>query len=64
MLAGERLYLTNSKGATFIIRVGDTFEQTGRCELGEPVDSSLAMLDGRIYIRAKKHVYCIGSASE
>ena len=64
VLAGERLYLTNSKGTTLIIRVGDTFEQTGRCELGEPVDSSLAMMDGRIYIRGKKHVYCIESASE
>ena len=64
VLAGERLYLTDAKGTTLIIRVGDTFEQTGLCELGEPVDSSLAMMDGRIYIRGKKHVYCIESASE
>jgi len=64
VLAAERIYLTNTSGTTFIIRVGDTFEQAGRCELGEPVDSSPAVMDGRIYIRAKKHVYCIGSGSE
>ena len=59
-LAGGRLYLTNSKGVTFIVRAGDTFEQLGQCELGEPVDSTLALLDGRIYLRTDKHAYAIG----
>ena len=63
-LAGERIYLTNSKGVTFILRSGAKFEQLGSCDLGEPVDSTLAMLDGRIYLRTDKHAYGIGGRAE
>ena len=63
-LAGERLYLTNSTGVTFIVRAGEQFEQLGRCELGERVDSALAMLDGRIYLRTEQHAYCLGKRAE
>jgi outer membrane protein assembly factor BamB len=39
-------------------------KELNRCELGEPADASPAFLDGRIYIRGKKHLYCIGAAEQ
>lgn len=38
----------------------EEYKELGRPELDEPVYSSPAMLDGRIYIRGQTHLYCIG----
>jgi outer membrane protein assembly factor BamB len=60
VLVGDRLYATSTEGVTFILAAEGTYRELGRCELGEEVDASAAFVDGRIYIRGKENLYCIG----
>jgi len=59
-LVGDRIYLLSEKGVMFIIATGGERQQINRCELSEPSNCSPAFLDGRIYIRGKENLYCIG----
>lgn len=43
-----------------VIEAGDTFKVLARNELGEKVMSSPAVVEGRIYLRTEKHLYCFG----
>jgi outer membrane protein assembly factor BamB len=61
-VVGELAYVTSQKGATYIFAFADEFVEKGKGELGEPVVSSPAFIDGRIYIRGKKHLFCLGKA--
>lgn len=60
-IVNGKLYVTSSEeGETFVIAVGRTFEELGRAVLGEPVSASLAFGPGRIYMRGRRDLYCIG----
>ncbi|MCX5676036.1 MAG: PQQ-binding-like beta-propeller repeat protein [Planctomycetota bacterium] len=59
-LAGDRIYVTDEKGVTYILATGETFQELGKVPLGEAVRATPAFLDGRIYIRGVKHLYAIG----
>lgn len=61
-LVGNKIYLLSTKGVMFIAEVGTGYREVARCELGEKVQASPAFVDGRIYIRANKNLYCIGKA--
>lgn len=39
----------------------DGFKETGRSELGEGAGASPSIAHGRIYIRGRKHLFCIGA---
>jgi outer membrane protein assembly factor BamB len=39
----------------------EEFKETGRCELGDKCGASPAFAPGRIYLRGKQHLYCIGT---
>ncbi|MHC4396186.1 MAG: PQQ-binding-like beta-propeller repeat protein [Planctomycetota bacterium] len=60
-LVGDRLYLLSEKGIMFIAKVGSEYKELTKCQLGENCYASPAFADGRIYIRANKNLYCIGS---
>lgn len=60
-LAGRKLYLTNSDGLTHVIELGGEFKELGRSALGEGCTSSMAFKDGRIYLRGRKNLFCIGA---
>jgi outer membrane protein assembly factor BamB len=59
-IAGGKLYMVSEEGVTYIAEVGEEYKEIGRNELGEGVVSSPAFMDGRIYIRGKENLYCIG----
>ena len=61
-LVGDLVYLMDEKGVMYIFKAARSFKLVGAASLGEEANSSPAFLDGRIYIRGKKHLYCIGSA--
>ena len=61
-IVGDRLYLLGTKGLMVVARVGERFEELSRSLLGEDCVASPAFLGGRIWIRAKKHLYCIREA--
>ena len=59
-LVGDKLYLLDVTGVTFIGRVGEKYEPIARSELHEKTHASPAFVSGRIYIRGDKHLFCIG----
>ena len=63
-ILGNRLYLLSHKGVMFIIEVGTEYKELARCELGEDCHASPAFVDGRIYIRGLKNLYCIGKKNQ
>ncbi|MCK4628129.1 MAG: PQQ-binding-like beta-propeller repeat protein, partial [Sedimentisphaerales bacterium] len=58
-LVGNRIYLMNTKGIMLIIEAGREFREITKCPLGENVNACPAFADGRIYLRGKKHLFCI-----
>jgi outer membrane protein assembly factor BamB len=52
--------MTSEDGDTFLIRAGPKHEIVGTNTVDEPVHSSLALANGRIYIRGEKHLFAIG----
>jgi outer membrane protein assembly factor BamB len=58
--ADGRIYLLNDQGNTTVVRPGRGYKEMAHNELGEPSQASLAVSDGRLFIRTKTHLYCIG----
>ena len=59
-LVGDKLYLLSEEGVMFIVEAGPEYKEAEKCELGEKSFASPAFVDGRIYIRGQKNLYCIG----
>jgi outer membrane protein assembly factor BamB len=59
-LVEDKIYLMSEEGVMFIVAAARGYRELGRAELGERANTSPAFMDGRIYIRGKKNLYCIG----
>lgn len=59
-LAGRRVYATDKTGRTFIFELKDRYDPQGGGTVGEPVVATPAFVDGKIYIRGREHLFCIG----
>jgi len=57
--ANGRLLLTSEDGDTFVIKAGAKHEVLGTNSVGEPVYTTPAISNGRIYIRGDKHLFAI-----
>jgi outer membrane protein assembly factor BamB len=62
-VVGDKLYLLSEGGVMYISQTGPEYEEIAQCELGEKCHASPAFVDGRIYIRGEKNLYCIGSVA-
>ena len=51
----------SDEGVMFIATVAGEYKELGRTELGEEVHTCPAFMDGRIYIRGEKNLYCLGN---
>ena len=61
-MANGHIYLLTTAGVMIIGEGGkDGFKETSRATLGEATGASPAFAPGRIYLRGKKHLFCIGS---
>jgi outer membrane protein assembly factor BamB len=54
-----RILLTSDAGDTFVVKAGPAFEVVGTNAIGEGVMASLALADGRIYIRGESNLFAI-----
>ena len=54
------ILLTSEAGDTFVLRAGAKHEFVRKNPLGEKVFASLAVADGRLYIRGETNLFCIG----
>jgi outer membrane protein assembly factor BamB len=62
-LAGKYVYLVSDTddGKVFIVEPGPTAcKKVAEAKMGEPSVASPAFQDGRVYVRGKKHLFCVG----
>lgn len=59
-LVGDRIYLPNKKGDTFVFRAAPAFEQIAVNSLGEDSDSSVVISGDRIFLRTHQALWCVG----
>ncbi len=57
----DKILMTSEDGDTFVIRAGAKHEVIRTNSLGEPIYASLAIANGRIFIRGLKNLYCISA---
>jgi len=56
----DKILLTSEDGDSFVIKAGPVHEVLQTNSVGEPVYTSPAIANGRIYIRGEKHLFAIG----
>ena len=54
---GETVAVAN----TFVIKAGPKHEVLGTNSIGEPCRTSIAIADGKLFIRGDKHLFCVGN---
>ncbi len=60
-IAGDgKVYCLSEDGDCYVIKAGPEFEILAENKLDEVCMASPAVSDGRLFIRARKHLYCIG----
>ena len=57
--ADGRLYVTSREGTTLVLRTGPAFEVLATNTLDDGFDASPAIVDGEIYLRGQRYLYCI-----
>jgi outer membrane protein assembly factor BamB len=60
VLANGLVYMPNDEGTITVIKPGATFEAIAKNSIGEKMNASPAISNGKIYLRGDKHIYCIG----
>ena len=63
-LVGETIYLVTTKGVTFVVGAGAEFKLLHTNPLGEVVYACPAFADGRMYLRGRKHLFCIAEKTD
>lgn len=58
---GDFIAMTSEDGTTYMLKAGPRHEIVRTNTVDEPVYSSLALSNGRIYIRGQKHLFAIGN---
>jgi len=61
---GNRIYLTDRVGKTYIFAVDSTYRELGSARLGESVVTTPAMIDNMILMRGEKHLFCIEGTAD
>ena len=60
VIAGDKMYLIEGEGKMIVATFDDGYKEVAVSEIGEVCLASPAFVDGRIYIRSKENLYCIG----
>ncbi len=60
VIADDRVYYTDDSGVTQVVKADTTFEELAKNSIGEECFSSAAFSRGQIFIRGKRHLFCIG----
>jgi outer membrane protein assembly factor BamB len=57
--ANGYVYLTDRNGTTVVIRDANQFEVVAVNSLGETIDATPAPVDGELFIRGQRHLFCL-----
>ncbi len=55
----DRIYLA-SAGRTYVVKAGEKFEILATNDLGDDSHASPAVSDGRMYLKGRKMLFCVG----
>ena len=61
LLAGDRLYVSNTEGEIFILAASPEYRLIARNAMQEHIKASLAPSDGQLFIRTYQNLYCVGT---
>jgi outer membrane protein assembly factor BamB len=64
VLVGDRIYAVDRRGTTYVFKTGPVYELIATSRLAEDVFATPAFMDGRIYVRTEKHLFCIANSNE
>jgi len=62
VLAEGLVYMPNDEGIITVIKPGPTFQKVAQNSIGEKMNASPAISNGKIYLRGYKHLFCIGKS--
>ena len=62
--ADGRIYVLSEDGVTLVLRPGEKYDEITRNVIDETCLASMAVSQGRFYIRSAEHLYCIGDSSD
>jgi outer membrane protein assembly factor BamB len=63
VLIDGKVYACTEDGDVFVFAAAPKFELLARNSVGEPVRSTPAVADNRLYLRGQTHLFCIGKAT-
>ncbi|MCH5374607.1 MAG: PQQ-like beta-propeller repeat protein [Planctomycetes bacterium] len=61
LAAGDRIYFLNVDGLTTVVAASREFDKIAENRLGEETFASLVVSDGRVFLRGRSRLYCIGN---
>ena len=61
VIANGLVYIPNDQGVITVFKPGPKFEYLAKNAIGERMNASPAISNGKIYLRGSKNLYCIGS---
>jgi outer membrane protein assembly factor BamB len=61
--ADGKIYFLNEAGETSVIEARPTFKVIARNALQEKCQASMAVSQGRLFVRTEKHLFCLGAKS-
>ncbi len=61
VLAGGLVYMPNDEGVITVIKPGPEFKYVSKNAIGERMNASPAISNGKIYLRGNRNLYCISS---
>lgn len=64
VLIDGKIYSVSEDGQVYVFQAGPKFEMLAKNKVGEPVLATPAVAGGRLYIRGKEHLICIGKAEK
>ncbi|WP_346862868.1 PQQ-binding-like beta-propeller repeat protein [uncultured Draconibacterium sp.] len=63
VIVGGLVYMPNDEGTITVFRPGATFDLVAKNSIGEKMNASPAISNGKLYLRGDKNLFCIGEMS-
>jgi outer membrane protein assembly factor BamB len=60
-VVGDKVFFIAQNGEGFVFKAADKFEELGKFNVGDGVDSTPAFANGKIFIRGGSYLWCFGA---
>ena len=64
ILVNGKVYAVANNGSVYVFEAGPKFKPLATNKVGEPVSSTPAVANNRLFIRGEEHLFCIGKATK